>query len=316
VRVLFRGQVYEAELAALAARRGFSFVVASDTDGVVRELPRADALWITPSTYAAAIPQAVAAHPASLRWVALTSAGYDAVVTHGMVPGAVTTYASGVYGPVVAEHALALLLASVRQLPVALERQRAHTWDRALAGTLRSIEDMTVAIVGFGAIGTHLARCLRPLGARIVGVSRNGAPDPLADAMFATHDLHAALAESDAVVLAVTLSDETRGLIDAAAFGAMRPGTVVVNVARGGVVDGAALRAAIASGTVRGAGLDVTDPEPLPAGDVLWDAPESIVTPHVGGFGSRAVAGRLVAHFDRNIDRLLAGEPLAGTVAL
>lgn len=314
MRILYRGQVYEAELAALAARRGFTFVVAADTDGVVRELPHADALWITPSTYAAAIPQAVAAHPAALRWVALTSAGYDAVLAHGRVPGAVTTYASGVYGPVVAEHALALLLACVRRLPVAHDRQRTQTWDRALAGTLRSIEDMTVAIVGFGAIGTHLAQCLRPLGARIVGVSRSGEPDPLADAMFATRDLHAALATSDAVVLAVTLNDETHHLIDAAAFGAMRRGTVLVNVARGGVIESAALRDAIANGTVRGAGLDVTDPEPLPPGDALWDAPETIVTPHVGGFGSRALSGRLIAHFDRNIDRLLAGEPLAGVV--
>jgi phosphoglycerate dehydrogenase-like enzyme len=314
VNVLYRGQVYEAELAALAARRGFAFTVAADADAVIRALPDADALWITPSTYDPAIPRAAAAAGTGrLRWMALTSAGYDAVIARGRIPNVVTTYASGVYAPVVAEHALALLLASVRGIGPALDAQRAATWDRALPARLRSLEDMTVAIVGFGAIGRALARLLRPLAARIVGVNRSGAADPLADAMFPAHAVHDALAQSDAVVLAVTLDDGTRGLIDAPAFAAMRPGAVLVNVARGPVVDAAALRDALASGHVYAA-LDVTDPEPLPPDDALWSAPGALITPHVGGFGSRAVAHRLVAHIERNVDRLLANETLEGVV--
>ncbi len=313
-RILYRGQIFEAELRALAAQRGIAFEAAADTDAVVRALPGADALWITPSTYAAAIPQAIAAQRGALRWIGLTSAGYDAVVSLGIAPGVVTTYASGVYGPVVAEHALALLLASVRRFPATFERHRAHVWDRELSGTLRSVGDMTVAIVGFGAIGQHLARCLRPLGARIIGVNRSGAPDPLADEMARVDTLPAVLARSDAVVLAVTLDASTRGLIDARAFAAMRPGTVLVNVARGGIVDASALRAAIADGTVRGAGLDVTDPEPLAPDDALWDAPDTLITPHIAGFGNRALGTRLVALFARNLDHLAAGEPLEGAI--
>ncbi len=313
-RILFRGQIFEDELRALAGRRGIAFEAAADTAAVVRALPGADALWITPSTYAAAIPQAVAAQRGALRWIGLTSAGYDAVLSLGVAPGVVTTYAAGVYGPVVAEHALALLLAAVRRLPAAFDRQRAHVWDRDISGTLRSVGDMSVAIVGFGAIGQHLARALRPLGAHIIGVNRSGAQDPLADEMASVETLHAVLARSDAVVLALTLDASTRGLIDARAFAAMRRGTVLVNVARGGIVDAGALRAAIADGTVRGAGLDVTDPEPLAPGDALWDATDTLVTPHVAGFGSRALGARLVALFERNLDHLAAGEPLEGAI--
>jgi phosphoglycerate dehydrogenase-like enzyme len=303
------------ELRGLAVQRGLDFVVAGDTAAAVRELPHADALWINPSTYDAAIPAAIAAERGRLRWVALTSAGYDVMLTHGIPAGVTSTSAAGVYGPVVAEHALALLLASVRQLPAALERQRAHVWDRALSAKLRSIGDMTVAIVGFGAIGRHLATCLRPLGARIIGVNRSGDADPLADEMHPVGALHAVLARSDAVVLAIAMTAQTRGLIDARAFAAMQPQTLLVNVARGGIVDALALRDAIANGTVRGAGLDVTDPEPLEPNDALWDAPETIVTPHVAGFGSRALGARLVDLFARNLDRLAAGQPLEGTIS-
>ena len=314
MRILYRGQVFESELRSLAECHAFDFVVAADTDAVVRELPQADALWITPSTYAAAIPRAVAARRGTLRWIALTSAGYDAVQIHGIAPEVTTTYAAGVNAPVVAEHALALLLAATRQLSVALDRARSETWDRTIVGTLRSIEDMTVTIVGFGAIGRQLARGLRALGARIIGVNRSGSPDPSADAMVPVAELHAALAQSDAVVIAVTMSEQTRGLIDAAAFDAMRPQTIFVNVARGAIVDQGALRAAIATGKVRGAGLDVTEPEPPPSGDALWRAPETIMTPHVAGFGSHGAGARLIAHFDRNIERFTSGEPLEGVV--
>jgi phosphoglycerate dehydrogenase-like enzyme len=227
------------------------------------------------------------------------------------------TYAVTVHGPAVAEHAVALLLALVRQLPRAFAAQADAGWDApAMIGSLRSLEDLTVAIVGFGAIGGAIAARLRPLAKRIIGVSRLGHADARADEMFPSTRLHDALAQSDAVILAVTFSEETRHLIDAAALAAMPANGLVVNVSRGPVVDGAALHRALAGGRLGGAALDVTDPEPLPAGDPLWHTPGVIITPHIATFGSRATGRRLADQYERNVDRFERGEPLEGTIVL
>lgn len=317
MRVVFRGQVFEAEITELAQRRGLDFTAARDEAELLRLLPDAEALWITPTCYTAAVPQAVKALPGRLKWIGLTSAGYDILLRHGVPPGMQTTYAVTVHGPAVAEHAVALLLALLRQLPRAFTAQTSARWDApAMIANLRSLEDLTVAIVGFGSIGGAIATRLRPLAKRILGVSRSGAPDERADEMFPSSRLHEALAQSDAVILAVTFNDETRHLIDAAAIDALPPNALVVNVSRGPVVDGAALHRALEEKKLAGAALDVTDPEPLPATDPLWHTPGVIVTPHIGTFGSRATGKRLADQFERNLDRFARGETLEGTVVL
>jgi phosphoglycerate dehydrogenase-like enzyme len=317
MRVVFRGQVFEAELTELAARRGFEFVVARDEPELLRALPDADALWITPTFYSPAVPQAVKQRRGRLRWIGLTSAGYDVLLRAGVPPGVRMTYAVTVHGPAVAEHAVALLLALVRQLPRAFAAQAASRWDApAMMNRLRSLEDLTVAVVGFGAIGGAIATRLRPLAKRIVGVSRLGHPDARADEMFAAARLHDALAQSDAVILAVSFSEQTRHLIDAAALRALPSHALVVNVARGAVVDGSALHRALAEDRLAGAALDVTDPEPLPPGDPLWQTPGVIVTPHIATFGSRATGQRLAAQYERNVERFARGAALEGTIEL
>jgi phosphoglycerate dehydrogenase-like enzyme len=134
--------------------------------------------------------------------------------------------------------------------------------------------------------------------------------------MFPSARLHEALAQSDAVVLAVTYNDETRHLIDAAALAAMPENSLLVNVSRGPVVDGTALHAALAAGKLAGAALDVTDPEPLPATDPLWSTPGVIVTPHIATFGSIATGQRLADQYDRNLERFARGETLEGEIVL
>jgi len=317
MRVVFRGQVFEAELTELAQRRGLDFLAARDEGELLGALPGADALWITPTFYQPPVPRAVKAEPGRLKWIGLTSAGYDALLRNGVPPGVQMTYAVTVHAPAAAEHAVALLLALVRQFPRALAAQTAAVWDApAMIGSLRSLEDLTVAIVGFGSIGGAVATRLQPLAKRIIGVSRSGDPDSRADAMFSSARLHDALAQSDAVILTVTYSEETRHLIDAAALRAMPAGALVVNIARGPVVDGAALHAALEAKHIAGAALDVTDPEPLPADDPLWHTPGVIITPHIGSFGSRATGRRLADQFERNLDRFARGETLEGTIVL
>lgn len=317
MRVIYRGQVFEAELTELAERKGLDFVIARDERELLRELPGADALWITPTYYQPAVPQAIKAERGRLKWIGLTSAGYDVLLRAGVPPGVTMTYAVTVHGPAVAEHAVALLLALVRQLPRAITAQVNADWNApAMMSSLRSLEDLTVAIVGFGSIGGSVAERLRPLAKRIIGVSRSGNADARADAMFPSLRLHEALAQSDAVILTVTFTDETRHMIDAAALAAMPSNGLVVNVSRGPVVDGAALLKALVAGRLAGAALDVTDPEPLPAGDPLWHTPGVIVTPHIATFGSRATGRRLADQYERNVDRFAGGETLEGTIVL
>lgn len=317
MRVVFRGQVFEAELTALARRLGLDFVAAGDEAELLAALPGADALWITPTYYVPSVPEAIRANPGRLKWVGLTSAGYDVLLRNGVPPGVTMTYAVTVHGPAVAEHAVALLLGLLRQLPRALAAQAQAKWDGpAMIARLRSLEDLTVAIVGFGSIGGAIATRLRPLAKRILGVSRSGRPDPRADEMFPSARLHEALAQSDAVILSVTYDEETRHLIDAPALGQMPSHALLVNVSRGPVVDSAALRRALAEGSLGGAALDVTDPEPLPADDPLWHMPGVIITPHVGSFGSVATGQRLADQYERNLERFARGEALEGTIVL
>jgi phosphoglycerate dehydrogenase-like enzyme len=128
--------------------------------------------------------------------------------------------------------------------------------------------------------------------------------------------MHDALAQSDAAILTVSFSEETRHLIDAAALAAMPADGLIVNVARGPVVDGAALHRALTEGRLAGAALDVTEPEPLPATDPLWQLPGVIITPHIGPFGSRATGRRLADQYERNLGRFARGEALEGTIVL
>jgi phosphoglycerate dehydrogenase-like enzyme len=222
----------------------------------------------------------------------------------------VVTNAGDAYAPTVAEHALALLLALVRRLPGAIARAAQGTWDQSDGRNIGTLYDATVAVVGFGNIGHEVALRLRGCGARVIAVTRSGRPDPLADESVSSDRLLEVLARSDAVVLAVPLNAATRHLVDAPALAALRPHAILINVSRGPVVDHAALREALAAGRIGGAGLDVTEPEPLPADDSLWTLPNALITPHVAGYGGDVAPRRILTVVERNLKRFIAGEPL------
>ncbi|GAA3191106.1 NAD(P)-dependent oxidoreductase [Dactylosporangium siamense] len=236
-----------------------------------------------------------------LRLVQTLNAGIDWVPA---LPAGVTLCNSGdVHSGPVAEWIVGVILAMRRRL---VDFARRSDWDgaantafSAAAGT-DDLADATVLVVGYGSIGRALHARLTPFGAHVVGVRRGG-PDTLAD-------LPALLPAADVVVLLVPQTAQTTGLVDAAFLARMRPGALLVNAARGGLVDTAALLAAVRAGHVRAA-LDVTDPEPLPAGHPLWAEPGVLVTPHTAGSVSRwrQRAARLVG---AQLRRYAAGEPL------
>lgn len=238
-----------------------------------------------------------------LRVVQLLSAGVERWLPH--VPRGVTLCnARGVHGTATAELAVTGILAIIRQLPSFLTEQQAHRW------TEKQTEDLDgkrVLVLGAGDIGKHVADALAVFGAQITYVARTAR-----DGVRGIAELPDLLPQADVLVVALPLTDETTGLLDAAALAALPDGAIVANVARGPIVDTDALTAETTAGRLR-AFLDVTDPEPLPADHALWDAPDVIITPHVGGgtFGWERRGYRLVRE---QIERYAAGETLLNVV--
>jgi len=171
-----------------------------------------------------------------------------------------------------------------------------------------------VAPPGMGGIGREVAQRGKGFGMRVLATRRSAAPPPsFVDRQGTPDDLHAFLRESDVVVLCVPLTEETRGMIDAAELALLKPGSYLINIARGPVVDTDALVDALQSGRLAGAGLDVTDPEPLPAEHVLWTMDNVVVTPHVSS-RSELTEDRRWALYIENMRRFGAGEPLLNVV--
>lgn len=246
-----------------------------------------------------------------VRWVQATSAGIGQLLRRTALDRTdiVFTTASGVHAVPLAEFAALAMLYFAKQAPRMLLQQRDHRWERFAGGELRG---RTVAVVGLGKIGTEVARVSRALGLRVTGTRRGGAAadsDPAVDQQRPLGELRELLADADYVVLAVPHTAETEGLIGAAELSRMRRGAVLVNVARGKVVDEPALVDALRSGQLGGAALDVFAQEPLPPESPLWDMPNVLVSPHSASTADSENA-KLTDLFCENLRRYLEGRPL------
>ena len=249
-----------------------------------------------------------------LRWIQGVGAGVEQFAKAG-VPreGVAVTNASGVGSASMAEFVIGRLLQVWKRFREAERHQEAHEYVRTYG---RTFAGSTVGVVGLGSIGRAVAERARALGARVLGLRRGASPGAdrgPADELFGPERLHELLARSDAVVVAAPETPETRHLIDAAALSAMRPGCVLVNVARGSLVDEAALVTALTTGHVAAAALDVFEQEPLPPESPLWDLPNVYVSAH----SSVSVDRYLDDVFDlfvENAGRYLRGEALRNRV--
>ncbi|MBI5442908.1 MAG: D-2-hydroxyacid dehydrogenase [Deltaproteobacteria bacterium] len=288
---------------------GTELVRIQDADHLRAELPGAEVLVTMSKQYDRAVAEALISLGGRLRWMQVLTTGFERITLHGAPPGVVVTNAGDAFSPFVADHAMALLLGVARKLPEAVRGQTGKEWQPRLAKEVRGLLGGTLAVVGFGSIGREIARRARAFGMRVLGVSRSAEPHPEADEVHAIGDLHAVLARADAVVLAVPHTKETTRLIGEPELRACRPHTILVNVARGSVVDQKALERALREGWIGGAGLDVVTPEPLPPDDPLWDCPNLLLTPHVAGFGP-GILDRLATLLQENLRRYAAGEPL------
>jgi phosphoglycerate dehydrogenase-like enzyme len=295
---------------------GDNVVVVNDDRELAVGIAGAELLLITDNVYSAETADILRERAVSLKWIQLLSAGYDAVARHGVPLGVTVTNAGDAYAPAVATHAVALLLGVQRQFPAFLASQARHSWDRTFGSRAAIPFDSTVAIIGFGHIGSAIGRILRSFGARIVAVTRRGLPHPDADETAPVTELGAILPRADAIVIALAPGPDSHHLIGAKEFAAMKRGAVLVNIARGYVVDCLALAEALKNGGIGGAGIDVTDPEPLPEAHPLWDAPNLIISPHMAGASGSVMGRRLAKIAGDNVARWLAGQPLAHRVTL
>jgi D-3-phosphoglycerate dehydrogenase len=245
-------------------------------------------------------------HP-GVRWVQLSSAGVEGWLASGLVDET-RTWLSGAdtHSENMAEHALTLVLAMLRRIP---ESAAARHWDRGLEG--RTLRGLTVAVVGAGGIGRALIALLQPFGVDVIAVTRRGVEVAGAGRTLPADRVAEVWPIADVVVIAAPATRETYHLIDADVLAALPAGAVVVNVARGPLIDTDALLHALDGGHLGGAALDVTDPEPLPDGHPLWTHPRALITPHVGNPQAYWVE-ELAARVEDNVGRIVAGrEPVA-----
>ena len=257
-------------------------------------------------------PKSLLSDGAGVRWVQATSAGIGQFVEkHGLHrPGTTLTTAAGVHAKPLAEFVLWGMLAFAKGYPIARAQQREGRWKRFVGGELG---EATLAIVGLGSIGREVARMARAQGLRVIGTKRTTegftAEQVGVDELYAWRDLHAMIGVADYVCLIAPHTRETVGMMDAAAFAAMKRGSVLINIGRGTLVQEQALMDALDHGPLAGAVLDVTPVEPLPEGHPLWSRDDVIVFPHSASTSVRENE-RLTDLFLDNLQRFRGGAPL------
>ncbi|MDQ2808923.1 MAG: D-2-hydroxyacid dehydrogenase [Chloroflexota bacterium] len=250
----------------------------------------------------------------ALRWVQLTSAGVDHMIAAGLFDvrsDVQVTTASGIHAIPMGEHVIGAILAFSRGFLTAQRAQAAARWDRYKPDEAAG---KTLGIIGYGPIGQRVAGLAVALGMRVQVLRQHPGPaTPPVERFYGPDELHLLLGSSDFVLLAAPSTPTTQGLIDAAALAAMRPTAVLINIARGGLVDEPALIAALQAGRLGGAALDVFAQEPLPADSPLWAMPNVLITPHLAGANPHYNA-RATALFADNLRRYLAGDSLHNLV--
>lgn len=299
---------------AIADRRNdIDIIVAADRDEALETLAAAEVFAINPSNWDDAYLEGLDEGD----WVQATSIGYDAFPIEAFRERGVRfTNASGNYGPVVAEHVFAMAFAFSRHLHQFRSMQVDREWDRSIGLELSDWLDSTMTVLGLGNLGEVIAERGQAFEFDVYGVKRR--PEDYDgviadDRVLGQAEWHRVLPETDLLVAAVPLTEETEGMVDAEVFRTLPQGAVFVNVARGPVVDESALIEALETAEIAGAGLDVFETEPLPPESPLWDREDVIITPHVAG-RSDGFADRYAELFVDNYERREQGEPLRNRI--
>jgi len=315
MKIVIGTRLSEDELAALrGAAPDAQICVAADVQAALTEI--ADAQVYVAGHWS----EDVLAAGRSLRWVHFTWAGMDDVISPALAESDVTvTNSAGVFAVPMAEHVMAVMLAFARGVHLCARRKPEQLWHgegarRAVAAQLGELNGSTLGIVGFGGVGAATAQRAKALGMRVLAVRRHSErPCEHADEVLTLDHLSDLLSRSDYVLISCALTPDTQGLIGERQLAWMKPGAVLINVARGAVVDEPALVDALRAGRIRGAALDVTCEEPLPLDSPLWEMENIIITPHISGTSPKTTV-RQMERLRENVRRYAAGEPLLSIV--
>jgi D-3-phosphoglycerate dehydrogenase len=308
-RIVLCYPVEPRHLAQISAVAPAAEVVDAGQERVAAELPSADIFCGHPKV---PVPWDKVVQAARLQWIQSSAAGLD----HCLVPpvvesGIIVTSASGVLANQVADHTMALLTALLRSLPVFFRAQQKREFIRR---PTRDLHGARIGIIGLGRNGRRLAEVLSAFRTTILATDWFPVNKPPHVAELLPADaVDELLPRVEILILAAPLTEYTRGMIDARRLALLPQGALLINVARGPLVVEKDLVAALESGHLGGAGLDVTDPEPLPPESRLWDLPNVIITPHVGGQAATRIDD-MTNFFCANLQRYLAGQPLCNLV--
>jgi len=219
----------------------------------------------------------------NLKWMQLLSAGSEHMQAGGVFPkNAVLTNASGSYGDAMAEYMLGMLLTIQKNLHICRDNQNEGQWKKVIPTGL--IDGSITLVIGLGDIGGAFARRMKALGSYVVGVRRSNADAPdYVDELHLTGELDSLLPRADIIALSLPATNETRHILSRERIGLLKQNAIIVNVGRGAAIDTDGICDALYGGKIGGAALDVTNPEPLPEGHLLWNAPNCLITPHVSG---------------------------------
>jgi phosphoglycerate dehydrogenase-like enzyme len=278
--------------------RSFSVHVASTPEEAAGPAAEAEIF------YCWGLPRRFLGQAKRLRWIQCMGAGVERLLVPELPAQVRITRAAGIFGPWMAEYSVGWCLWVTQRMRGFMASQRTRRWEPVDPIPLRG---QTLCVVGLGDIGRHIARAGRALGMRVVGVTRSGRGPREAERVYRTTARRSALARADFVVLTLPLCDDTRGLLGAAELGAMKTSAWLINIARGPIVDEAALLDALRGGRLGGAVLDVFDTEPLPSDHPFWGMDNVVVTPHISGPSTPREIGPIFAD---NLRRYVAGRPL------
>ncbi|NDC52955.1 MAG: D-2-hydroxyacid dehydrogenase [Planctomycetia bacterium] len=309
LRIVLCYPVEARHIARIQAAAPAATIVDAGQERVAAELPSADIFCGHPKV---PVPWDAIVAGGRLQWIQSSAAGLDHCLVPSVVASPITvTSASGVLADQVAEHTLALVTACTRRIPLFLAQQARREFVRR---PTRDLTGATVVIVGLGGNGRRLVEVLAPFRVRILATDWFPVRRPAAvEFLGGPETLPDLLPQADIVILAAPLTERTRGMIDAAAIARMKPGAILVNVARGPLIVEDALVDALESGHLDSAGVDVTPEEPPAPTSRLWTAPRLVITPHVGGQAANRIDA-MTEFFCDNLTRYLSGRPLENLV--
>lgn len=295
------------------------------TPGIEVEFISPPGFQIEPETLAGAdalvgwcMPQILYDADDSLLWVHNYGVGMDRCNTASkdLFEGRVFTNNKGLSGPGIAEHTIAMMFTVMRNFPAAMDAQRQNKWNRGLTSnmTFGELSEKTMLVAGLGGIGKQVAKRANALGMRVIATRNSSREGPdYVDYVGLADELNTLAAQADVVVNTLPLTDKTRGVFDKTFFDQMPDNSIFLSVGRGGSTVQDDLIAALESGKLYGAGLDVTDPEPLPADSPLWQMENVLITPHISGGGAANIYRSAIIALE-NLRRYVEGEPLLNIV--